>query len=185
MRAILAVFVCLVAIGFTTVANAAQHDQGVLEIQIKDHRDAIGDFAKLGVVVDKILISPKPGLKFWRSGWHELASNPDSVDLTQYVGKKTVTIFRGAIDTGAFDAFHLKIKSLDGVLKKTRRATAIKNTVGPIKLAFAVKPQTETLLIIDLTVLDLSDHIPGGYELALRGYELYSNHKLIAKIPPG
>lgn len=184
MRAILAVFVCLVAMAFTTAANAAERDQGILEIQIKDHRDAIGDFAKLGIVVDKIRISPKPGLKFWRSGWHELVSKPDSIDLTQYVGKKTVTIFRGAIDTGAFDAFHLKIKSLDGVLKKTRRTTAIKNTVGPIKLAFDVKPQSETLLIIDLTVLDLSDHIPGGYELALRGYELYSDRKLIAKIPP-
>ena len=185
MRAILAVFVCLLGIIFASAVNSAEHDRGILEIRIEDHRDAIGDFAKLAVVVDKILISPKPGLKFWRSGWHELASNPDSVDLTQYVGKKTVTIFRGAIDTGAFDAFDLKIKSLDGVLKKTRRAAAIKNTVGPIKLTFDVKPQTETLLIIDLTVLDLSDHIPGGYELALRGYELYSNRKLIAKIPPG
>ncbi|HEX9454319.1 MAG TPA: DUF4382 domain-containing protein [Candidatus Binatia bacterium] len=184
MRAILAVFVCLVAMAFTTAANAAERDQGILEIQIKDHRDAIDDFAKLQLVVDKIRISPKPGLKFWRSGWHELVSKPDSIDLTQYVSKKTVTIFRGAIDTGAFDAFHLKIKSLDGVLKKTRRTTAIKNTVGPIKLAFDVKPQSETLLIIDLTVLDLSDHIPGGYELALRGYELYSDRKLIAKIPP-
>jgi hypothetical protein len=185
MHTILAVFICLLGIGYITAADAAEHDQGVLEIRVKDHREAIDDFAKLQLVIDKIRISPKPGLEFWRSGWHELASNPDSVDLTQYVGKKTVTIFRGAIDTGAFDAFHLKIKSLDGVLKKTRRATTIKNTVGPIKLAFDVKPQTETLLILDLTVLDLSDHIPGGYELALRGYELYSNHKLIAKIPPG
>jgi uncharacterized protein DUF4382 len=185
MRAILAVFICLLGVSCTAAADAADHDQGILEIRIKDHREAIEDFATLRVAVDKILISPKPGLKFWRSGWHELASNPDALDLTQYVGEKSLTIFRGAIDAGAFDAFHLKLKSLDGVLKKSRRATAIKNTVGPIKLAFDVKPKIETLLIIDLTVLDLSDHIPDGYELTLRGYELHSNGKLVTKIPPG
>ena len=40
------------------VANTAERAQGVLEIRIKDHRDAIGDFAKLNINIDKILISP-------------------------------------------------------------------------------------------------------------------------------
>ena len=33
--------------------------QGVLEIQLKDHREAIDDFAKLDITVDKILCQPK------------------------------------------------------------------------------------------------------------------------------
>ena len=45
-------------------AYAAENDQGVLEIQLKDHREAIDDFAKLNITIDKILISRKPGLKF-------------------------------------------------------------------------------------------------------------------------
>ena len=40
-------------------------------------------------------------------------------------------------------------------------------------------------MIIDLTVLDMSDHPPRGYELAIQGYELFTNGKLIQKIPPG
>lgn len=168
-----------------TPASAAQRDQGILEIQIKDHRDAIGDFTKLSIIIEKLLISPKPGLKFWRTGWHELAATPDPIDLTQYVGAKSGRIYRGPIDAGGFDAFHLKIKTIEGLLKKNKRGEAVKNTVGPVKLTFNVTPQGETVLIIDLAVTDFSDHPPRGYELGLRGYELYTNGKFTAKIPPG
>jgi hypothetical protein len=168
-----------------TPASAAQREQGVLEIQIKDHRDAIGDFAKLNITIEKFLISPKPGLKFWRTGWHELKTTYASFDLTQYIGKKTVKIYRGPIDAGSFEAFHLKIKMIEGLLKKNQRGTIVKDTIGPVKLSFDVTPKGETVLLIDLVVTDFSDHPPRGYELGLRGYELYANGKLIEKVPPG
>jgi hypothetical protein len=38
---------------------------------------------------------------------------------------------------------------------------------------------------VDLVVSDFSDHPPRGYELAIRGYELYTNGKLVGKVPPG
>ena len=155
-----------------TRASAAQREQGILEIQIKDHREAISDFAKLDITIEKLLISPKPGLKFWRTGWHELKAIPDAVDLTQYVDKKTVKIFRGPIDAGSFEAFHLKIKTIEGLLKKNQRGTTVKNAVAPVKLSFEVAPKSETILLIDLVVTDFSDHPPRGYELGLRGYEL-------------
>lgn len=165
--------------------SAAGPEQGILEIQIKDHRDAIGDFAKLDITIDKIGISPKPGLLFWQKGWKELTPKTATVDLTQYVGKKTVSVFRGAIDARVFDAFHLRLKSIAGVLKKATRDATVKNTLGPVKLAFDVPAKGETLLVIDLTVTDMSDHPPRGYELGIRGYELYTNGKLLGKIPPG
>ena len=157
----------------------------MLEIQIKDHRDAIGDFAKLNIIIEKLLISPKAGLKFWRTGWHELKATPDTIDLTQYVGGTGVRVYRSAIDAGAFDAFHLKIKTIEGLLKKNKRGASVKNTIGPIKLPFDVTPQRVTVLIIDLVVTDFSDHPPRGYELGMRGYELYTNGKLTGRIPPG
>jgi hypothetical protein len=168
-----------------TPASAAQREQGVLEIQIKDHRAAIGDFAKLNITIEKFLVSPKPGIKFWRTGWHELNAASASIDLTQYVGKKTVKIYRGPIDAGGFDAFHLKIKPIEGLLKKNQRGTPVKNTVGPVKLSFDVAPKGETILLIDLVVTDFSDHPPRSYELGLRSYELYANGKLAEKVPPG
>ena len=157
----------------------------MLEIQIKDHRDAIGDFSKLNIVIEKLLISPKPGLKFWRTEWQELTPTPDTIDLTQYVGGAGVRVFRSAIDAGGFEAFHLRIKTIEGLLKKNKRRAAVKNTIGPVKLSFDVTPQSETVLIIDLVVTDFSDHPPRGYELGLKGYELFTGGKLVAKVPPG
>jgi hypothetical protein len=175
------------ALVFSSVAgiSRAAEPQGVLEIQVKDHRDAIGDFARLNIVIDKILVSPKAGLKIWQTGWKELIASPDTVDLTKYVGKPTARVFRSTIDVGSFDAFHLKLKNIDGVLKKTQKTAPVKNTLGPVKLSFEVAPKGETILVIDLTVVDLSDHPPRGYELGIKGYELYANGKLISKVPPG
>ena len=177
----LACLICFVV----PLAIAAERDQGVLEIQIKDHRDAIGDFSALNITIDKIRVSPKPGLRLWQTGWKDLTPAAVTLDLTQYVGKKTARVFRSAIDAGAFDAFEVKLKSIDAVLKKNQKSAAVKNTLGPVQLSFQVRARGETLLVVDLVVADFSDHPPRGYELGLRGYELYTNGKLVGKVPPG
>ena len=174
-------------LSFAYAANgpAAQREQGLIDVRIKDHREAIDDFAKLYIVIDKILISPKPGLKFWATGWKDLGAAGETVDLTKYVGNKTARIFRGSVDAGAFDAFHLKLKGIDAVLKKNQRSAPVKNTIHPVKVYFDLPAKGETILIVDLVVTDLSDHPPRGYELGIKGYEMYTNGKLTHKIPPG
>jgi Domain of unknown function (DUF4382) len=166
------------------LAGAAEN-QGILEVRIKDHREAIGDFGKLTLTIGEILISPKPGLKFWQSSWKSLAAAPESIDLTQYVGKNSVGVFRGHIDPASFDAIHLKLKAVTGLLKKNQREAQIKNSVGPIKLPFEVRARGETKIVLDLVVMDMSDHPPRGYEISVQGYELYTNGKLMDRIPPG
>lgn len=163
---------------------AAQSDQGILEIRLKDHREAIDDFAKLTIVIEKILISPKAGLSFRPTGWKDLGARSETVDLTKYV-KKTTSVFRGAVDAGSFDALHLKLKSVDAILKKNHRSAPVKNTVTAVQIPFEVLAGGETILVIDLAITDFSDHPPRGYELGITGYELYSNGKLTKKIPPG
>ena len=179
--------ILLLTLVFCLVARAigAAESQGTFEVRIKDHREAIGDFSQLTLTVDEILISPTPGFKFWQSGWKGLAAVPESIDLTKYVGKTSALIFRGKLNTGAFDAIHLKLKEIIGLLRKSQRSAAIKNTVGPIKLPFEIRAQSETMIVLDLVVLDMSDHPSHGYELGVRGYELYTNGKLVDKVPPG
>jgi hypothetical protein len=63
------------------VAAAAER-QGQLQVRIKDHREAISDFSKLSLTIAEILISVKPGLKFWQREWKSLAPNTTSIDLT-------------------------------------------------------------------------------------------------------
>lgn len=166
-------------------AQAAQAEQGILEVRVKDHRDAIDDFAQLLVTIDKIAVSPKPGLKFWQTGWKDFNVTSEPIDLTKYIGKTSVQVFRAPVDAGAFDAFHLQIKSTAGVLKKAQRKVPVKNTIGKFKLDYEVRANTVTLLILDLMVTDMSDHPRRGYELSLKGYELFLNGKLVEKIPPG
>lgn len=184
-RAALAVAGLVLSFAYAANGPAAQREQGLIDVQIKDHREAIDDFDKLNIVIDKILISPKPGLKFWETGWKDLGAAFQTVDLTKYVGKKTATVVRGFFDAGAFDAFHLKLKSIDAVLKKNQRSAPVKNTIHPVKVSFDLPAKGETILIVDLVVTDFSDHPPRAYELSIKGYEIYTNGKLTNKIPPG
>jgi Domain of unknown function (DUF4382) len=174
----------ILALCLAALVEAAE-SQGTFEVRIKDHREAIGDFSQLTLTVGELLISPKPGLKFWQSGWKGLAPARESIDLTKYVGKNSVQIFRGSLNTGTFDAIHLKLTEVSGLLKKGQRSIKIKNTVGPIKLPFEIRHQGETAIVLDLVVLDMSDHPPAGYELGIKGYEVYTNGKLVDKVPPG
>src|SRR5918999_510581 len=144
----------LLLVLWVTPGLAGQPEQGAFEVRIKDHRDAIDDFSRLLLTIDRIAISPKPGLRFWQTSWKELRPSQAFVDLTKYVDKDSARIFRGEIDAGAFDAFHLKIKSVDGLLKKNQRSVPVKNTIGPVKLSFDIAARGETVLVLDLTIVD-------------------------------
>lgn len=157
---------------------------GTLEVRIKDHRNAIDDFSRLEIVLDAVLVSPKSGLTFWRTAWVELEVSLNSVDLTKYSANRSVAIFKNEVAPGSFEAIHLKLKDVAGSLKVNKGSSTVKNVIGPIKLDFSVKPRETTLIVLDLTVIDMSDHPPRGYELQLQGYELYRNGKLIEKVPP-
>ena len=180
----LIIFILLCSI-FGAPGFAPGDEQGMLEIRIRDHREAIGDFSNLIVTFDTILVSPRAGLKFWQTEWTSLAPSVPSLDLTQYVEKQSASVFRSPIPAGSFDGIHLKIKSVAATLKKNRRSATIKNKIGPIKLGFETRARGNTVIVLDLVVINMSDHPPGGYELNVKGYELYSNGKLIEKVPPG
>jgi hypothetical protein len=177
---ILAIVFCInAATSFTNQVFA-----GTLEVRLKDHREAIGDFSQLEIIVDALRISPKSGLKFWQMGWKELSPSLPQVDLTQYTGTRSAVIFSGLVDDGAFEGIHLKLKSIEGVLKRGKLSVSVKNLVDPIQAEFSVSAKHKTQIILDFVVLDVSDHPPAGYELRLKGYELYTDGKLTAKVPP-
>jgi uncharacterized protein DUF4382 len=156
---------------------------GTLEVRLKDHREAIGDFSRLEIIVDTLRISPKSGLKFWQIGWKELSPVLNKVDLAQYTGTRSAMIFRGEVSDGSFEGIDLKLKSIEGMLKNGKVPASVKNLVGPIQAALSVSSKHRALIVLDFVVIDVSDHPPAGYELRLRGYELYIDGKLTAKAP--
>jgi hypothetical protein len=165
--------------------HAASNEQGMLEVRITDHREAIGDFSRVTLKLGTIGISPKAGLAFWKTGWRELPPAVESIDLTQYTGKRNVAVFTGPVNAGSFDAIRLDVAAIEAVAKKGGREVALKNVLAPIKLSFSIVPGRKTAILLDLVVLDMSDHPPRGYELGIKGYELYHDGKLIDKVPPG
>jgi hypothetical protein len=165
--------------------HSATTEQGVLEVRVKDHREAIGDFSRLTLKLGKIAISPKPGLTFWKTDWRELTPSLQTIDLTKYTGKESAAIFTGMLNSGTFDALQLKVDGIEAFLKKNQSQVPVKNLLTPIKLSFAVEPKGKTVIILDLAVFDMSDHPPRAYELGIKGYELFVNGKLLDKVPPG
>jgi hypothetical protein len=175
-----AVFFFLAATGCSR-----QSGKGILEVRIKDHEEAIGYFSKVNIGLETVRLSPKIGFRFWRLGWLSLNPSLAELDLTQFVNNSGVIVFREKIDAGSFEAFDLKIRSVRGILKDGSREVAIDNKVKPVALSFSVNPGELTTIVIDLSLMDMSDHPPATYELQLAGYEVYNNGKLVDKVPPG
>ncbi len=177
---------CLSFILLAPVSILGQdRNEGTLEIRVKDHREAISDFSTLEIGIETIRISPKAGLKFWQTGWKDLKPLLEKIDLAQYTGKRSAAIFRGAMTPGSFEGIHLKLRGAEGILKKTKNQIRVKNLIGPIQLVFSVVKKAATLIVLDLVVSDMSDHPPRGYELHIKGYELFTDGKLVDKVPPG
>jgi hypothetical protein len=170
---------------FAITGCSGPSGKGILEIRIKDHADAIGYFSQAVISIESIRISPKVGFKFWRLGWLKLDLISNRLDLTQFVNNSGLTVFRGEVDTGSFEAVDLKIRDIRGILKGGSKEVAVENKVKPVALVFSVNPKELTAIVIDLTVMDMSDHPPATYELQLTGYEVYNNGKLVDKVPPG
>jgi hypothetical protein len=173
-RLIAALFVGL----FSTLSCSPEPTKGNLEIRVKDHRVAIGDFSRLEASIDAIRLKPS-------GNWIELKPSLESFDLTAYANGASVTVFKGQIESAPIEGIHLKLSKIRGTLKKSKAAVEVKNGVGPVQLPFSLDPKAGTLLIMDLKVVDLSDHAGRSYELLLNGYELYRDGKLLDKIPPG
>ena len=159
--------------------------QGILEVRIKDHREAIDDFAQLHVNVKTIRISPKDQLKSQQAGWKELQPSLSRLDLTQLTGGRSIKIYRAELPSGFFEALHLDLFKTEGTLNKDHRKVPIENRISPIRIPFSIRSRSETTIVLDLVVVDISDHPPRGYELHMKGYELYGDGRMIDKIPPG
>lgn len=166
-------------------SNDGATPTGTLEIHVTDHREAIGDFARLDVEIDTVRLHPKRLLSLRRSDWLDLQPAVASVDLTQVTEKRTIAIWRGELSTGRFEAVHLKLKNAGGELKESAEAVPVADEAGPIRLPFDVRANNVTRVVVDLVVLDMSDHPNRGYEVHVRGYELYYNDTLADKVPPG
>ncbi|MFQ5851028.1 MAG: DUF4382 domain-containing protein [Candidatus Binatia bacterium] len=177
--AILVVGIAVVGLSPLLLASA----QGNLEVRLKDHREAIGDFLRLDVSLDMVRIHPKAAPR--KQGWLTLKPVREKIDLTKYTERHSASIFDGKVSIGSYDAIDLKLKEIEGILKKSKAKMPVTNLLGPIRLMFSLEQKEATLIVLDLAVMDMSDQPGRGYELHIKGYELYTGGQLMEKVPPG
>lgn len=164
------------------LSSCAERGAGTLEVKLTDHREAIGDFSRVEIRLEKIRLGRSAGLGLWERGWIELEPDRRNVDLTRWTAE-AVTVLRREVPAASFDAIELVVGEIRGLVKSGKE-TAVKNALSPLQLAFSVARGDHTTIVLDLTVVDMSDHPPRGYELALAGYALYRDGRLLDRVPP-
>lgn len=183
-RAIVLLFAALTAV-ILQCGRGPDPGTGMLEVRVKDHREAIDDFSALRLTIGALRLSPDPILKSNDPGWIDLEPEVREFDLTRYKDGDSLLIYEGRQAPRRFAAVDLRVDEADGVLAKTGAPANIENDIRPIRIEFATEPAVKVAVVLDLEVLDVSDHPGRGYALYVRGYELYTDGELLEKVPPG
>lgn len=140
-------------------------DSDNLEVRVRDHREAIGDFSELWLTLSSVGIHPAG--QTHNEGWIMLEPSVQTLDLTQYVDGQEVVIVQAAVETGFYNAVRLNVDRALGMLVDGQQVeVTIRSEIEA--LDFWVRDGQITTLTLDLVVLDLGDHPDRGYELHLR-----------------
>lgn len=171
-------------LGILLARCTAGEQRGTLEIKVKDHREAIEDFRSLEITVEEIRLNAASENEPREPAWQVVSPQTRNVDLTLFTGGDAATLFSGPLTQRHFDAIDLRLGRIRGLLKKTGETARVQNFVGPIRLRFSVVPGEKTAVVLDLAVIDMRDHPGRGYELRIKGYELFAEGTLIDRVPP-
>lgn len=145
----------------TRVAGA----EAGLALLITDHREAIDDFEELHLIIPRFalqLAGAPLGLD-----WLEYRSSISAFDLTQLQGGSIVSLGQPQVPSGHYHAVRLQVRQAQGRLHDGTVLT-VPLQLSELPLGIEALPGTVTPVLIDLTVLDLSDH-GQGYALVSPG----------------
>ncbi|MFQ5801711.1 MAG: DUF4382 domain-containing protein [Candidatus Methylomirabilales bacterium] len=153
--------------GAAACSAETQHasDHGQLEVRVKDHREAIADFRRLELDISQIGI--QGGLRPQASAWVLFAPSRRNVDLTQLVDGKYAILLTEDTPAARYRWIRFDLEQVEGVLKNGRRPH-MKVFDDPVAYPFRIVSGKRTVLTIDLTVVDVTDHPGKGYELHIR-----------------
>lgn len=142
---------------------------GGLEVRVQDHEEAIDAFRALEVTIDSVEIHAARVER--ATSWEALPIAPTTLDLTTLVGGPYAVLFRGEAQVGAYDGVRLGIGEISGVLEDGSQADVARGDFEAF-VDFEVVGGQDTVMLLDLVVLDVSEHGTKGYLLALTGASL-------------
>lgn len=153
--------------GAAACSAETQHapDYGQIEVRVKDHREAIGDFRRLELDIAKVGI--QSGLRPQSSAWLLYVPPRRTVDLTQLVEGKYAILLTEDAPAARYRWVMLDIERAEGDLQDGRRSS-VEVFDDPVAYPFRIDSGKRTLLTVDLIVVDVSDHPGKGYEVHIR-----------------
>jgi hypothetical protein len=147
-----------------TGPSVSSASPGTLVIQVSDHREAIGDFERLDMTIERIGLHPANAPR--TEGWLEFEPDPAVVDLTRVTGDSTVTVLQTPVPSGPYDAVRLAVSEGEGTLKIGNTVT-LPGFEEAARFEFRLQEGDTVTLVLDIIVESQEDHPGGGYEMNL------------------
>lgn len=135
---------------------------GRIEVRITDHREAIGDFDRLDIIIEGIGVHPASAAR--TEGWMDFEPDTAVVDLTQVLDGRTAAVLEAELPAGEYDAVRLHVARGAGDLQ-TGEAVTVPGFEQVVRVPFAVRADAAVGIVIDLVVESEDDHPGGGYEI--------------------
>ncbi len=138
---------------------------GTVEILLSDHREAIGDFARLTVEIDRLELHP--AISPPESGWIVLNPAITEADLTQLIGEASLPVVSQAVAAQNYDAVRLVLSGAIGILNDGAEIEFGEFSEAG-RVEFELADAGRATILIDLVVQSRVDH-PGEAYLILLG----------------
>jgi hypothetical protein len=153
---------CLIA-GLTTACSAPP-GVGTVEIRLSDHREAIGDFARLTIEIDRLELHPASASP--ESGWIVLNPAITEADLTQLIGEASPPVVSQAVAAQSYDAVRLVLSGAIGILNDGAEIEFGEFSEAG-RVEFELADAGRVTILIDLVVQSRLDHPGEGYLILL------------------
>ncbi|MGH2620065.1 MAG: DUF4382 domain-containing protein [Anaerolineales bacterium] len=137
---------------------------GTVEILLSDHREAIGDFDRLTVEIERLELHPASSPP--DTGWLVLSPSIVQADLTQLVGDASLLIVTQAVAAQAYDGIRLVLSGAIGILNDGAEIKFDEFSEAG-RVEFELADGGTSTLLIDLVVQSRLDHPGEGYLILL------------------
>lgn len=135
-----------------------------MEIRLSDHREAIGDFVRLTVVIDRLELHPASSSP--ESGWIVINPAITEADLTQLIGEVSLPVASQAVAAQRYDAVRLVLSGAIGMLNDGAEIEFGEFSEAG-RVEFELADAGRVTILIDLVVQSRLDHPSEAYVILL------------------
>jgi len=140
----------------TTTTTAPIVEKGGFNLMISDAQADIEDFDKLIVDLSKARVFMEGNDT--EPGFFEMDINA-SVDITQVVGEKAISVLNVNLDVGVYSKVELHVSAVNGTVNGTEADVKVPSNKLQITKQFEIKPNETTKFVFDINVVKKGNNL--------------------------